>query len=284
MAANPNPTRISAAMWEFVEALEALEAADTEYAGSWGDFKPGYHADRNTLLKNPNWRNDYSIRLPADKLGPSAMGAAVDWTFRSAQRGDFANIRKYGDRVRRAFLARDPRLHGWREVLCQGDSDAAADGYDFVSWTERTPDSTHTWHFHFSTLRQFIEDRTHYQAMLSILRGETLAQWQRKDDEMPKAFLYDGGYWLAQGGKREIIKDGDDMAKANALYPGACYPGPDKAGFPTPDLKVSGWTIDEVDRLLGREYAPHDGGSGGLAPHVHSLDAPGANTGPAITD
>jgi hypothetical protein len=31
--------------------------------------------------------------------------------------------------------------------------------------------------------------------------------------------------------------------------------------------------------------APHDGGgSGGLAPHVHSLDAPGANTGPAITD
>lgn len=183
MAANPNPARISAAMWEFIEALEALEPADTEYAGSWGDWKPGYHADRNTLLKNPAWRNDYSIRLPADKLGPGAMGAANDWTFRSAQAGNFTNIRKYGDRVRKAFLTRDPRLHGWREVLCQGDSDAAADGYDFVSWTERTPDSTHTWHFHFSKLRQFIEDRDSYQAMLSILRGETLAQWQAKGDD-----------------------------------------------------------------------------------------------------
>jgi len=104
------------------------------------------------------------------------------------------------------------------------------------------------------------------------------------DDDMPKAFLY-GGYWLAQGGTREVIQDADDMAKVNALYPGSCFPKADAAGFPTPDLKTLGWTDDEVNRLLGRPYAETSGGGPeGLVAHVHSLDAPGANTGPAITE
>lgn len=217
---NPNPARISAAMWEFVEALEALEPADTEYSGSWGDWKPGYHADRNTLLRNPAWRNDYSIRLPADKLGPGQMGAANDWTFRSAQRGDFSNISKYGGRVAAAHAARDPRLSGWREVLIQADMDKPPEGFDFVTWTTRTPDATHAWHGHFSILRQRIEDRSTYQAMLSILRGETLAQWQatRGDDMLVIWQLPNGWVGCSNGPTRFGYATEADLKEAMTAF------------------------------------------------------------------
>lgn len=110
---------------------------------------------------------------------------------------------------------------------------------------------------------------------------------------MPKAIWTTQGYWLCQGGRREVIMDADDMAKACDAYgKGILYPHDDGGGFPAPQLDVAkdkggaGWTWDEIDRLLGRPYEESSGGGegGGLAPHVHSLDAPGANTGPAITD
>jgi hypothetical protein len=172
MAANPNPARITAAQWWFIEQLQALEPVDTVFAGAWGNFKPGYHCDRNTLLATPAWRNDYSIQLAADKRGPGQYGAANDWTFRSAQRGDFNNISKYGGRIAAAHKARDPRLKGWREVLIQADMDKAPEGFDFQSWTTRVPDDTHSWHGHFSELRENVESFDNKRAMLSVLRGE----------------------------------------------------------------------------------------------------------------
>lgn len=257
MAANPHPDHITAEMWWFVEELERLDPADTVFAGAWGNFKPGYHCDYHTLVSTPAWRNDYSIHLADDKVGGTPLeqyGAAVDWTSLSAQAGNYVKFKKYGARIRAAWVARDPRLKGWREVLCQGDNDPTADGYDFVYWTQRTPDATHTWHMHFSCLRKYLRNLNVYKAMLSILRGETLAQWQGGED-MAKAFLFNG-YWIAQGGVRNPIQDGDDMAKVNVLYPGSCFPGADKNGFPTPDLATLGWSEDEVNRLLGRKYEP----------------------------
>lgn len=177
-------------MWWFIEELERMEGPDTAFAGAWGRFKPGYHCDAwelwNHTDKNGNhiWRNDYSLFLPDDKVLGTALeqfGAAVDWTFLSAQAGNFTNFRKYGSRIRAAWVAHDPRLRGWREVLCQGDGDNPADGYDFVSWTERTPDDTHRWHMHFSCLRKFLSTLRVYRAMISILKGETLAQWLAQD-------------------------------------------------------------------------------------------------------
>jgi hypothetical protein len=277
MTNNPHPTHITDEMWWFVEQLDLLDGADTVFAGAWGDFKPGGHCDAYNLWWHKNkagqydWRNDYTLKLPDDKVLGTDLehyGAAVDLTFRSAQNGDMRTIRKYGSRIRAAWVARDPRLKGWREVLIQGDADAPADGYDFVSWTERTPDSTHTWHGHWTVLRKYLRQITIYQAMLSILRGETLAQWLagRGDDDMPKAILYKGSYWVAKGGTLDAIKDGDDMAKVNALYPGSCFPGADKNGFPTPDLSAQNWTDDEVARLIGRPFVPPagTGGGGGL--------------------
>ena len=175
MAQNPDPGRISAALWYFVEECLAMQAG-TEYGGTFAD-KPGYHNTRDNLIRQGR-SNDYSVRLAADKAGPGNRTAAFDWTFPDAQRGQYATIIRYGERVRAAFRARDPRLHGWRELLIQADPDGSAEGFDFTSWSERTPDSSHLWHGHFSVLRQYVNDMTVMNGMLSILVGESLDTWR----------------------------------------------------------------------------------------------------------
>lgn len=294
MATNPQPSHITADMWWFIEEWERLEP-ETIFSGAWGDFKPGYHCDFYTLKHTSGWQYDYSVQQADDQVGnghPNEhMGAAVDITFPSAQRGNFATIRKYSDRIRAAYKARDPRLKGWREVLCNSsDGDATADGYDFVFWTERSPDDTHKWHIHFSCLRKFLNVRAVFEAMLSILRGESLSQWQaRGGDEMPKAIYTTKGYWLCQGGKREPINDADDMAKVIQVYGNVSWPTADGAGFPTPqiDLPVTqggrGWSWDEIDRLLGRPYEKPVAGVGETVDHTHDFAASGTSGPPQPT-
>lgn len=175
MARNPDPSRITAALWYFVESCLAMQPG-SRYSGTFAD-KPGYHNTRNNLI-NQGRTNDYSVRLAADKLGPGDKTAAFDWTFPDAQEGRYGTIIRYGQRVRSAFYARDPRLRGWREVLVQADADGNAEGFDFTSWSERTPDSTHLWHAHFSVLRQHLNDMTVMNGMLSILAGESLDTWR----------------------------------------------------------------------------------------------------------
>lgn len=91
------------------------------------------------------------------------------------------------------------------------------------------------------------------------------------DDDMPRAIWTTKGYWLCQGGTREPINDADDMAKVTEVYGKICWPAADTAGFPVPqiDLPVNqggkGWTWDEIDRLLGRPYAPSGGTGTGLS-------------------
>jgi hypothetical protein len=256
MAANPNPSHITADMWWFIEELERLEGPDTVYAGSWGDFKPGYHCDAYNLWWHKDksgvytWRNDYSTKLPADKVLGTPLehyGCAVDWTFLSAQAGNFANFRKYGNRIRAAWASRDPRLKGWREILCQGDADTSADGYDCVSWTERTPDATHEWHMHFSILRSYVATRSVYEAMLSILRGEQ----GTKGEDMIFA-ISDGprkGYaGRAGGGTYEFAAKAEDLEQWRK----------DQGGVATVYVPEA-----DVRRRLGIEVSALMGGGGG---------------------
>jgi len=170
VATNPDPGHISDALWWFWEQLHAMEP-DTQLGGFYAS-KPGYHNTRANLLAKPEWRNDYSIQLSADKRGPADKSAALDWTFPEAHGGDYRRIAKYGARVRAAFSERDPQLTGWREVLGQSDTDLAPEGYDFVTWTTRQPDNTHRWHMHFSVLREFITSLPHMRNMLLVLGWE----------------------------------------------------------------------------------------------------------------
>ena len=205
MATNPNPARISAEMWRFAEACLALDS-NTVNAGIWGD-KPGYHNTRNELIRD-GFLMDYSIQLAADKKGPGDKGAAFDWTFRSAQSGNYARISTYVGRVAKAFRRRDPRLRGWREVLGQADLDAQPEGFDFVGWYTRVPDNTHQWHVHFSILREHIADWRVYANMLSILAGKAhtpmlgLVQGDESDEvEYLQTMLTSAGFPVAIDGK-----------------------------------------------------------------------------------
>ncbi len=171
---NPDPSRITAELWRFVRALQELEPTDTGDLYPYAD-KPGYHNTRRRLIER-GLTNDYSIRSADDKAGPDWACGAFDWISKSAQRGDRRIINRYGQRVRAAYQARDPRLHGWREVLTQVDA-GVPEGYDLVGWYTRTPDGTHDWHTHFSKLRRYLAHWPSYAGMLSILAGEPLTVW-----------------------------------------------------------------------------------------------------------
>lgn len=244
MATNPNPTRTTEATWWFIEQLQALEPTDTVFSGAWGNFKPGYHCDRNTLLANPSWRNDYSIQLAADKRGPGQYGAANDWTFKSAQRGDFSNISKYGGRIAAAHKARDPRLSGWREVLIQADMDKPPEGFDFQSWSTRVPDSTHEWHGHFSELRENVESYENKAAMLSVLRGETGVEVIRIIQQQGTS-----NFWVSNGVWRTKFAAAD-LATVQFVV---------KSNFFSPDTVLA---VGRPD-LFGRETEASSSGGGG---------------------
>ena len=312
MANNPQPAHITAEMWWFIEELERLEGPDTVFAGAWGRFKPGYHCDAWELWNHKvgssfPWRVDYSTMLADDRVLGTPLdqfGAAVDWTFLSAQAGNFTNFKKYGRRIRAAHAARDPRLKGWREVLCQGDDDNPADGYDFVSWTQRTPDDTHRWHMHFSCLRKFLRTLSVFQAMISILRGETLAQWQAKTVQggvNMKLFKANGDYWISRndGETRETVTGLPDPGGMYALfvdaYPGCAYPDVDTAKWPKTDLALErGWTKQHLDGVFGIQipfgtsHATGGGGGGDTGVHKHAISLHTAaqtltsTTGPSV--
>lgn len=182
--------RTTAEMARFMLEFEALDPDDMVNAGTAGD-KPGYHNSRAELLRD-GLRGDYSLQHPDDRDGgPDDAGAAGDMTFRSAQGGDFRNIAKYGRRIERAFLRRDPRLRYWREVLVQADLDKAPEGFDFDGWYTRVPDATHEWHWHGSVHRRWTAYWPAYQGMLDILadRGEIAMLGLRKGDSGPSVEL-----------------------------------------------------------------------------------------------
>jgi hypothetical protein len=196
MTTNPNPARITAASWWFMEQLLSLQAGTTN--GGTYTNKPGYHGTRSENYARNGWQ-DYSVRAAADRLGPDDKTAGYDWVFASAKAGDYGPMAKYGGRLRATFNTRDPRLAGWREALGQVDADKAAEGLDFQGWYERVPDSTHEWHWHLSELRQHVASYENKAAMLSVLRGETLAQWQQGSNGMWDPTLHEAVNALAGG-------------------------------------------------------------------------------------
>jgi hypothetical protein len=165
---NPNQDRITAQSWWLMGQLLGLEPG-TEYSGIYMD-KPGYHNTRDG-----NAPGNYSVLDSADRGGPPDKAAAYDWTFPSAQRGDYTRMAVYGRRLLAAYNSRDPRMDGWREALGQTDTDATPEGLDIRHHTLRTPDATHRWHFHFSESRSEVESWDNKLNLLSVLRGDSPA-------------------------------------------------------------------------------------------------------------
>lgn len=179
MARNPNPQRITAAGWWFMEQLLALEPG-TANGGIYAN-KSGYHNTRTS--NNRQWPGNYSVVDKADRGGPPDKAAAYDWTFRDAQAQRYDTIMKYTQRLlKSAKDMDDPRLNGWREFYGQADRDRQVEGWDTRYLRPATSDPSHLWHLHFSESRNQVESYDNKQAMLSVLRGETVAQWRGEDD------------------------------------------------------------------------------------------------------
>ncbi len=144
------------------------------FAGINPSTTGGYHWDVVGLIDDRGVNTtDYSFRLAADRVTFNrSFFRACDISFTDALNGDYRSISVWGRRVEAAFHARDPRLNGWREVLIC--IDGVPRGFDFSNWTQRTPDSSHLYHGHFSVHTQFVNQESVYIGMGDILLGVPL--------------------------------------------------------------------------------------------------------------
>ena len=170
---NPSPARITAPMWRL---WTDRPVASWLLGGIYAD-KRGYH---NTRAANQaRWPGNYSITLPLDRQGPSDKAAAIDYTMTAAE------MRRRTGFLVAAADRRDPRLFAVREFY--GTVDGAnvhgriKDSRE-GAWRRSTSDSSHLWHIHISFLRAYVNVWAELAPVLSVLRGETLAQWQAAQD------------------------------------------------------------------------------------------------------
>jgi len=184
MAENPNPARITAAMWWLWEELHTLEP--TSQLGGIYANKPGYHNTRNA-----NSTLNYSVVDAEDRGGPGDKAAAIDWTFPEAQTSSYDRIMKYSGRLLNSGIdLDDPRMNGWREFYGQADKDTHVEGWDYRYVRAASSDPSHLWHIHLSEDRDKVESYDNKKNLLSVLRGETVEQWRsganpQEDDDMP---------------------------------------------------------------------------------------------------
>lgn len=168
---NPNPARITAQLWWFWEQLHKLEP--TSQLGGIYANKPGYHKTRAANLPT-----NYSVQYTLDKLGPSDKAAAVDWTFPEAQSGNYGRIAKYSKRLLDSGKdLDDSRGNFLREFYGNADTDTQVEGWDFQRVSPATSDSSHLWHIHFSFMRYYVDNQDAVEAVLSILKGESVDEW-----------------------------------------------------------------------------------------------------------
>ena len=171
-APNPDPARNTAESWWLMEQLLELQSG-TVNGGLYVD-KPGYH---NTRAGNSP--DNYSVRDAEDRDGPSDKMAAYDWTFTDARNGSYGTINRYSQRLLAAGRANDPRVAGWKEFFGQSDGDNEVEAWDFRrGTTTSTSDLSHLWHIHLSEDRDKVTSMANKVAMLSVLKGETVAQWR----------------------------------------------------------------------------------------------------------
>lgn len=258
---NPNPARITDALWGFRTACLALEPGTSDQdSGIYAD-KPGYH---NTRAQNDP--GNYSVEDAPDKKGPSDKAAAWDWTFTTAQNGDYSRISIYGKRMLVAWNERDPRANVLREFLGQTDTDAPPEGLDFRYHTKRTPDDSHRWHIHWSFVRAYVDDEGASECILSILRGESL-----------DAYLARGGELYKIDGTGEI--EGTGMSQSELLlFPIAGAPNRKVGNVLTDQSCLRDWEVGLEGSTPG-QGAPSDTSRAGLLhSRVRKLEGWAADT------
>jgi hypothetical protein len=178
MAANPNPARITDAIWWFWEQFRLIHPS-VRLGGIYAD-KPGYHNTRSANLAK--WPGNYSALLALDLIGPADKAAAIDLTFGDAQAGDYRSISKFSARLLASGKdLNDERGNYLREFYGQADADTAVEGWDYQAVGPRSSDASHLWHIHLSFMRAYVNDMKAMRAVLSILAGETVETWRARE-------------------------------------------------------------------------------------------------------
>jgi len=179
VARNPNPSRVTDALWWFWEQLKAMEPA-SQLGGIYAD-KKGYHNTRAANLRQ--WPHNYSTVDAEDKGGPPDKAAALDWTFPEAQRGNYKRIDMYTGRLLASARDKnDPRLRGMREFYGQADADRQVEGWDTRFDRSASSDPSHLWHIHFSFDRDKVTRQTMFTDVVSVVKGETVERWRGRPD------------------------------------------------------------------------------------------------------
>ena len=181
--------------------------------------KGGYHSTRDWLRSNKP--GDYSIQRAADKTGPSNVGAALDVTFKSAQRGDYTMIKMYTNRAKaglrdKRVYAADGNTNTFRELIGTLDGRNPHSVSFYRETVTVNGDRSHMWHIHFSFTRKWLNDFSVYEPLLDMLfptyTGSTPApapEPEPRKDEFDMATLKDLRDAVVWGIQHYKIKPGE---------------------------------------------------------------------------
>lgn len=178
------------AVWWLRCLLLALEPT-TQDSGTYAN-KSGFHGrGRDQIDKGQgNSGTNYSIRDGVNRTGPwwRDFSAGFDWTFTTAQSGNYTLIDIYSSRLLKSGQdASDPRLDlVLYEFYGQTDWDSHVEGWDEYHDREVTSDPSHLWHIHFSFLRSKVGDFWAMWALYTVLIGWTVDQWRASLGAQPQ--------------------------------------------------------------------------------------------------
>lgn len=181
---NPNPARMTNALWWLVCMREALEPTVSENGGTYAN-KPGYHNAGENVEDHGlgNSQTDHSIRRAPDRQGPwwKEKSSAHDWTFLDAQSGNYGTISKYTSRLVNSMKSlTDTRPDDvYAYTIGQIDGDRTVEGWNEYKDEPETGDESHLWHRHDSFKRNIIGDFWAMWKALTIDMGWTYDEWHR---------------------------------------------------------------------------------------------------------
>lgn len=126
----------------------------------------GYHIGRRFQSAS-----NYSVVRPDDRGGPDDAAAAIDMTMNSA------DMRSCTSRLVAAYSnLNDPRrkyLNAFNGTV----NNKQARRWDVYARTIKAATSDHLWHVHLEVRRKYVNSAVAMAAILSILRGESLASY-----------------------------------------------------------------------------------------------------------